>query len=39
MDEVAEESGFGRTGDLKLERKFLVQDRKLLQLDEWIAWA
>lgn len=36
LKEVAEESGFGETGELMLERKFLVQDKKLLQLGEWM---
>ncbi|OXS54785.1 hypothetical protein B1A99_25835 [Cohnella sp. CIP 111063] len=36
LEEVADESGFGETGELMLERKFLVQDKKLLQLGEWM---
>ncbi|WP_337100570.1 AraC family transcriptional regulator [Paenibacillus sp. YIM B09110] len=36
LDQVAEESGFSWSGSLTLERKFLIQDNKLLQLGEWM---
>lgn len=36
LEEVAAASGFGRSANLRLERRFLVQDPKLLQLSRWM---